>query len=200
MLSNRCDFDRRSGEATLPASSGSPSYLSRALFDQQASGDNWRLVHAYSRDGLPFQVRLRWSAGDTSALEAEITVPRAMRACVFARSLQIHGANLAPSANRVWVSVPDGYAETANVFELLGSQNVTEQRVSVPPFATRMRLDLEQDTAYATSYLRIMDALGTTRAHVYANSQPDQGLPLGSAHNVYVMATASWRVTYLLQL
>ena len=70
----------------------------------------------------------------------------------------------------------------------------------VPPFATRLRLDLEQDTAYATSYLRIMDALGTTRAHVYANSQPDQGLPLGSAHNVYVMATASWRVTYLLQL
>lgn len=199
-MGDRCDFDKRSGSATLRALSGSPSYSSTAILNQQAGGDAWRLVHAYSKSNLPFQLRLRWSTGENSGLEAQITVPRAIRTCIYARALEVHAANLAPEANSVIVVAPTGYADTHNVFEATGPQSIAEQLVTVPPFATRLRLDLEQDTAYSTSHLRVVDASGTTRAHVFGNSQPEQGLPLGSAREVYVNATASWRITYFLQL
>ena len=197
-----CAFDRRSDLATLAANGGSSivTYRTDALFRGAANGSEWRIVQAVSLDSRPWQMRLAWTAGEGQGFETEITCARAVRTCLFARDLTIHAANLTNATNRVVVTIPDGFMPTSNQLEVRGSQAVGDQEVTIPQFATHVRLDLETDSAYTTSYLRLRDPSLTTRALVYANAQPDAGIPIGAAYDLYVNATASWRVTFTLQL
>lgn len=199
MAVQRCDFALRSGRKALPAlGGGDPTY--EELFDQQGEVDEWRLVTLQSLTGLPFNARLTWGSGRVSGFHALLTAAPGARVCVFCRALKIEAANLAPAANTVIAAVPDGFAVTSNVYEVRSGQTATEDEVEPPPFARSVRLDLEADTAYATSYLKLKDAGGTGRAHLYANAQPDQGLPVGGAGSVSVWATSSYRLVFHLHL
>lgn len=195
----RCDFAQRSGRAMLPAWAGGPLGW-QTLLDQHARGSDYRLVHAFSRSSLPFNLRVNFSMGEQSGCIADITVSRSTRVCLFARSIKIEAANLYNAENEVIVAVPDGFMPTHNQFEVRGDQTAALTDVSIPPFARSVRLDLASSAAYASSVMQLIDPQGVVRAQTFADAQPDDGLPIGGSHIVQVNATDRWRVTYLLHI
>lgn len=196
---SRCDFDLRSGREVLPAfTGGALTWLT--LFDQQAGGSDYRLIHAFSRSNVAFNLRLTFSMGEQSGCGADISVSRSTRICIFARNLKIEAANLYSAENEVIIAVPDGFMPTANHFETRGDQTGSPDSVPIPPFARSARLDLTSNAAYAGSVIQLLDPAGVIRAQVAGDEQPPDGLPVGGAQTVQVNATDTWRVTFYLHI
>lgn len=193
----KCDFLKRRGDGTLPDSG---SWLS--IFNADSAGDAYRLVHLRSLEPAPWEARLRWSTGDESGLEAFVTVPQQVRIGIFAASLEVSGRSITGSTNSVVMHAPVGFLRTANYWEVRGSQTASEEAVDIPPWAVGVRLDLGVDTAYATSYLRLVGPDGlNTRALVYGDVQPGAGtLRMGGTRILKIFATAQWRVVFDLDL
>lgn len=192
-----CEFLKRRGAETLPATGAWTS-----VFTAGSEGDAFRLVHLRSLEPAPWEARLRWSTGDESGLEALVTVPQQVRVGLYGATLQVDGRSITGATNRVAVHAPVGFARTANQWEVRGSQTASEEAVDIPPWAVGVRLDLGVDTAYATSYLRLVgpDALNT-RALVYGDVQPGAGtLRMGGTRVLKVFATAQWRIVFDLSL
>src|SRR5690349_16408249 len=78
------------------------------LLQAEAERDTWRLVELWSLSGLPFDVELQWSAGSGAGASALVTVSRAARVSIFARSLRVSASNPTATTNRVAVTVADG--------------------------------------------------------------------------------------------
>lgn len=200
MGATRCDFGLRSGSLALAARASGAALAWQEIFAQPASGDWWRLPTFTTLTGAPFAARLTWSCGGSASWLAYLTVARGTRTSVFARELKIEVANLVNAENKVTVGVPDGHAETENQWEVVGEQSVVEVAVDIPPFAKRVRVDLETTGAYATSMVRLVDGYSATRALMAVADQPPQGLLLGGAASMLVLPTARYRAVFTLHL
>jgi hypothetical protein len=200
-LTTRSDAADLPPLAAVAAGHVAPTTKVVQLLDAEAELDTWRIVEVFSRSLAPFDVDLSWSAGSGSGATAKVTVTRSARICLFARSLRVAAANLSAAANRVGVTVGDGFAVTENVYEVRG-RGEGLQDVQVPPFARRARLDMSDDSVLALSKLRILDGLGALRAVVVGSNQPDDGVPLGDAGIVQVepRSQVDWRVVFTLSL
>lgn len=185
-------------------SGGGDSGKSVDLLTAEAELDTWRIVEVFSRTGLPFTVDLSWSSGSGSGAGAQVTVARASRICVLARSLRIQAANLAATVNRVGVTVADGFAPTRNQWEVRG--DVVEGaplEAPVPPFAESCRVDIGDLATIPETLIRLFDALGNVRGVYNAALQPFIGIPVGGAARVVVshnQASTKARVVFHLSL
>lgn len=147
---------------------------SSTLLDAEADGDTWRLVEAFG--AVPFDLELAWAAGAGSGASARVTVARAARICVFARSLRLVARPLVPRAGRVGVTVADGHVQTANAWEARADAAPDLPTVfEAPPFAHAARLDLLDPLGVAS--IRLMDADGKA----LAGAPLGTSVPLGSA-------------------
>ncbi len=134
--------------------------------------------------GAPFDAELAWSAGSGIGNTARLSLARAGRVCVFARTLRVTVINQGSDANDVNVSVGDGYCATRNFKEHLGQGNQQFQAFEVPPFALHVRADVEDAAKRATSTLRLVDAFGNVSATLTLDQLPPSGLPVGLARTV----------------
>ena len=164
------------------------------LLKAEAELDAWRLVEAFSRSGLPFDVTLAWSAGSGSGAESTITVSHATRICVFARSLRVVAANQANHINRVGVTIADGFAPTRNAWEVRGELDpAAPTTIAVPPFAESLRVDVADATLAPTTEVRLLDGVGFQRGTVLVSAQPSGGIPIGGTSTVRLVTTAATR-------
>lgn len=160
------------------------------LLHAEAEADTWRVVEVFSRSGLPFEADLSWSSGTGSGAGVQFTVARATRVCVLARSLRLSTTNLAKKANRVGVTVADGFAPTRNTRDVAGGVGAgTPFVVPVPPFAETCRVELATLAAYPDTQIAVVDALGDTRGAYVAPLQPASGIPVGGASRIEVTST-----------
>jgi len=197
-----CRLSSTSDGRDLPAWSGQVALQS--LLDADSPAAAWRVVEAFSRTGLPFEIALSWSSGGGTGAEARVTVARATRVCVFARSLRVRAGNLADAVNRVGVTVSDAYASTENQWEAVGE--ILDQGpaapVEVPAFARRVRVELSDPTKLSTTSLRVLDGRGVLRPVVPADEQPPEGVPVGGARTLEIEASGAtaWRAVFTLSL
>ncbi len=195
------ELTTRSDGVTLPARDG--ELLLKPLLNAESGRDAWRIIEVFSLSAAPFDLRLSWSSGGGSGANAKITVSRAARICVFARSLRIQAANLSDTENRVGVTVADGHTRTRNQWEVRGTATEsTPEGIEIPPFAERLRLDLS-DPAYVTSAeIEVYDGQDILRSRTIASGQPSDGLPVGGAGKVEVTIPSSidYRVVFTLSL
>jgi hypothetical protein len=170
-----------------------------ALLVGEADRDTWRIVELFSGSGLPFDAELRWSAGSGAGAEAWVTVARAARVSVFARSVRVTATNLADKVNRVGVTVADGFATTRNHWEhrALHSAGFLS-RIPVPPFADVVRVDLADVALSPLAAVRVLDGVGALLATYPAPLQPPGGIPVGgaSALELELAANVSFRAVF----
>lgn len=183
------DLSTRSDQADLPlVPNGKTRSPPVGLLSAEAHEDTWRIIEAYSRPGLPFELQLWWSSGAGNGATAKVTVANATRICVLARSLRIEAVNLSPVVNRVGVNVADGFAPTANQYEAQGT--VVEGNAfdaAVPPFATSCRVEVGDLSVVADTAIHVVDAMGQIRGAYNAAIQPfTSGIPVGGASLVRV--------------
>ena len=162
----------------------------------------WRILELFSA-GLPFEVELSWSAGSGAGASAMVTVARAARVSVFARSVRIVASNLCDKPNRVGVTVSDGFATTHNQWEHRADHvSTTPSRISIPPFAQTVRLDLADPALSPLATVRVLSGLGSVVAAYPVLQQPQPGIPVGgaSALELALAADVAFRAVYHLSL
>ena len=177
------DLSVRADRASLGAG-GTPAGR-KELLTGEAFESRHRIVDLHG--GAPFDAELAWSAGSGLGNTAKLSLARAGRVCVFARTLRVTVINQGSDANNVNVSVGDGYAATRNVKEHLGVATGTFQSFEVPPFALNVRADVEDPAKRATSILRLVDAFGNVSATLLLLDVPPTGLPVGLAKSVELL-------------
>ncbi len=191
----------RSDGKTLAAMVEAPKLVD--LLDTEARAGAWRIVELFSVSGAPFEVELAWSSGSGAGAKARLTVARATRVSVFARSLRVRAANLSAEENRVGVTVADGHAVTRNVLEVRGAlvENAP-QALSVPAFATGVRLELADVALLPGATVLVYDGQGTLRSSTTGDEQPSAGVPLGGAGKLEMNAAggAAYRAIFHLAL
>ena len=179
----------RAEQITLPGAG--PDDRFRPLLAGEADRDTWRIVELFSVGGGPFEAELAWSSGSGVGAHARLTVAYATRVAVYARSLRVGARNLMPGEHRVGVTVADGVTTTHNQWELRGEATPTPLDLPVPPFARTARLDLADANQLPTTELHLLDPLGTSRAQIFADRQPDDGVRVGGAQHVRILANAT---------
>ena len=200
----RCstDLSTRSDAITLAAWSVSKAH--KSVLGADTSEATWRIVEAFSVDGLPFELNLSWTAGAGAGAKATVTACRSVRVCVFARALQVTAANLADASNRVGLTVADGFAVTANQTEVTGDMPNSEGDVEIPPFALRFRFEMADPSYLATTEIRLYDGASIVRSLFMADTQPDGGVPLGGARRLTLnnpsATSVEFRVVFYLAL
>jgi len=204
-VARSCALTNRTGDVELP-----PVVVSGALVTPRAvellsaeSGDDaWRIVELFSLSGLPFDVDLAWSSGGGSGVSARVTVAKAARVGVHARSLRLTATNHAPVPNRVGCTVADGFSATRNQLEHRAThlETANPSRVPIPPFAERVRVDLGEP--HPSARLRLRDALGRVRSLLLHQQQPADGLLVGGAASLELEETADFdfRAVFTLSL
>lgn len=202
------ELTRRSNRVTLSAWGGSTvDYVdllrAESACDARGYTGAWRVIELFGTG--PFEVEISWTAGAGGGQTVFVTVPRSTRVCVYARDLVIRVANLLASEQTVSVMVSDGYADTENYFEQRGTGGVAlaTTAFSVPPFARRALLEVQDPALLATHFIAAADGAGVIRAKWPGNSQPGAGMPLGAASEVQVTAPGGagpYRVVYTLNL
>ncbi|MFH1465116.1 MAG: hypothetical protein ABIO70_12090 [Pseudomonadota bacterium] len=198
---DRTALSTRSDTAELAALSEDTTWV--VVLDAEADAACWRIVEAFSREGLPFELEVAWSSGGGAGARATVTVSRATRLSVFARALRVRAANAANASNRVSVTVADGFAASANQWEVRGRSTAGGVvQVPVPPFAASLTLDLSDPDQLGTTSLLLYDGSSTLRAKVPGDSWPSAGVPLGGAARLEVAAAAAldFRAVFLLTL
>ena len=198
---NAIALTTRSDSKTLPALDDSPAM--HDLLDTEARRGAWRIVELYSGSGAPFEVELAWSSGSGAGASARLTVARATRVSVFARSLMVRAANLSSEENRVGVNVADGHAVTRNVLEQRGSlEENSATELPVPAFATGVRLELADPSLLPAASVRIYDGEEVLRSSTTGDEQPSSGVPLGCTGKLEVLANSAtaFRAVFFLSL
>jgi hypothetical protein len=202
------DLTNRAAPAQLPAAAsggiaGQTVEIIQALPPGGSGRSAWRVVELWSTDNVPWLASVSWSGGRAGPRTAQVLVPRATRLCVNASSVTVSGQNLGSAANKVWASIEDGYGQYQNQWSLTGATGGAGNVDSSPPaFASFVRLELANETLYATSYVEIYDAFGTLRARYRADLQPPQGIAVGDALKVRAVLSGGvgYRFLYLLGL
>ena len=178
----------RAEQVVLPAHD--PGARWTPVLQAEAGRDTWRIVELFTVGGGPFDAELAWSSGSGVGAEAQVTVARATRVAIYARTLRVRARSLTPADNPVGVTVADGQASTRNQRELTGEASPTPVVVDVPPFARAVRLDLADASLLAGASLQLVDGLGDVRAQIPADQQPTAGVRVGGAAQVQVTASA----------
>lgn len=173
----------RTGRVTLPQDS---SII--PLLTMQDTGQCWRVVELFSFRGLPWEGLLTWTlANSPPGPGLRVSVPHAVRLCVYAQTLNLSGINRSSVANQVGAVVADGCLPTTNQLDVVfvcDGQNAT--RVDVPAFASRMELMLGERAALGmTTVTMVSGAL--ERVTTYAAAIPSSGMPMGGTHYIEVM-------------
>ncbi|MCB9765628.1 MAG: hypothetical protein H6739_37990 [Alphaproteobacteria bacterium] len=171
------------------------------LLMAEAGAACWRIVEAFSRDDAPFALILRWSSGCGAGAWAKMSVSRAARTSVFARSVQVEVANLAARDNRVAVTLADGFATTRNRWAqpaLLDAERPL--RVSIPPFADRTRVELAEPSLASTTTLSLLDGLGVAHATQTLAAHPADGVAIAGADALELRAVAATRLRVVFEL
>lgn len=210
-----CRLSRRSGTAKLEASTtaGAPGTEGEVLTAQslgQGDGD-WRIVELWSDEGSPWEARLVWSGGGGAQRTAKLDVPKCVRVCVHATTIQVFGSNLSTSANiQARAAIADGQCDTENQWTERGAANGQDigggagnVDVTPPPWAKYAHLELSDNTLLSTAFVELLDVNGTARARYGADKQPSPGVPLGDAATVRCVlpaGTYAYRVVFLLHL
>lgn len=201
MFGCRTDLSTRSDQLALPGTDDAKRF--RDLLFAESGDDTWRLVELFSLAGEPFEAELSWSAGQGVGARALVTVSHSTRVSVYARSLRVRARNLATDGNRVGVTIADGHTPTRNQWEHHGELAPEEPViVVVPPFASRVRLDVAAPKALAQARLSFVDGTGATRATVTGDAQPDGGVPVGGAREVqlHTKTPTAYRLLFDLSL
>ena len=173
------------------------------LLVAEAGRDAWRIVELFSGSDLPFDAELAWSAGSGAGASARVTVARAARVAVFARSVRIAATNRADVVNRVGVTVADGFAATRNSWEHAASHLATATSpIPVPPFAESVRVELADPALSPLATVRVLDGLGAVVAAYPVDQQPALGVPVGGARalELDLAAAVSFRAVFTLSV
>lgn len=196
------DLSCRSKTQRLAAWAGSGDPVAVDLLRAEACGGIWRIVEVTSTSGGPFEVHTSWSGGGGAGPEVKMTVSRATRFAVFARSLVVRAANLDAAENLVGCNVSDGYCVSSNFFEVRteGSSTPSPTVVNIPPFASRVRVDCEDHTLLGSVLIALLDGQGDTRADLSLDQQPPGGLDLGGAARVQITAPSGLKLRAVFQL
>ena len=194
---------RSDGRELAPRNAQTLEVRHEPLLNAEARAGTWRIVEAFSRNGLPFELELAWAAGTGSGARATVTVASATRVSVFANALTLRAANLANVPNRVGVTVADGFAPGRNQWEVAG--NVAEGNpaaFAVPPFAERLRIELANPSLKAGTLVSLLDGLGVTRSSFLVSDQPADGVPVGGVRTVEMLTNnvSDFRAVFLLSL
>ena len=171
------------------------------LLVAEAGRDAWRIVELFSGSDLPFDAELAWSAGSGAGASARVTVARAARVAVFARSVRIAATNRADVVNRVGVPVADGFAATRNSWEHAAS-HLAVSTIPVPPFAESVRVELADPALSPLATVRVLDGLGAVVAAYPVDQQPALGVPVGGARalELDLAAPVSFRAVFTLSV
>ena len=184
-------LSRRSGQESLPAHVPPADPAFRDLLRGEACAGLWRIVEVFTASQAPFELHASWSGGDGMGQEVRMTVARATRFAVFASSLNVRVANLAGTENRVGCNTSEGYCVSCNQYEVRGTGDGSALSVLIPPFATHFRVDVSDESQLSSTTVRVLDAQGLLRAEITGDAQPDQGLPLGGASAIEVVAPSN---------
>lgn len=151
----------------------------------EADTDAWRVVELSSASGRPFDAELRWSSANGSGTTAQLTVARAARLSLFARTVAVRVKNLSNLTNAVGVTVADGYAETRNQLEVRGdAQGEGPVSIRVPSFARSVWFEVA-DPEQRDALIWTVDGEGKTRGATRLVDQPDAGVPVGGAAELW---------------
>lgn len=184
----RCALSRTADARTLDAL-GAGGLKAVSLLRGEAGEAGWRLVEVWTDSGLPFELHLEWSSGTSGPREAQITVARAARVCVFARSLALSAVNLADATNRVNAAVADALIPTRNQFEVRGATvQATEVPLDIPPFATHLRVELVDPTHLPDLQITVCDGTHTLCGVTAGDAQPPEGVPTGGARMITLLS------------
>ncbi len=180
----------RSERKELPGSSTSSSQI--MLLDVQFGQGEWRIVEAFSKEGKPLELEVRWSATTASGPWVKVTVAHATRLCVFAKSVTLYATNLSTDSNTVIAQVADGFTQTANVWEHRAKTDGSSAlHIPVPPFAVVFHLHLAERGALPAAIITVFDGAGTARARFSAANQPAGGIPVGGAGRIEITTEGS---------
>jgi len=208
---NPTDLTTRSNNVVIPPAAVAVDIIfpTRAVLLPGAESEQarWRLVDLFTNmdPGRVFEAELTWSAGTGGIHKARMTVPRATRVCVFARTircevLNYYDAATLPEGNNVGIAISDGMDPTRNNWEYRGSPGMGFFPDSLfPTFAQFVRLELDDPMAWATSYLRFYDESFIPRSTIYANQQPDVGIPVGDIAHLEIKADSRFRLLWALR-
>lgn len=178
----RKDLSVRADRATLAPSSEAGW---ADVLQAEGETDAWRIVELSSAHGRPFDVELRWSSANGSGSIAHVTVARAARVCMFARTVVVRVKNLAALPNAVGVTIADGYAETRNQLEVRGdAQGEGPVAIRVPAFARTVWFEVA-DPEDREALIWTVDGEGKARGVTRLGEQPDNGVPVGGAGELW---------------
>jgi hypothetical protein len=173
------------------------------LISVQSQVETWRIVEVFSDKGFPFALELSWTAAGSTGAHALLTVSHAARVSVFANGLTARARSLAPDAHAVSLTVADGFAQTANVWEESASSDGSNPvELDIPPFATRFHLHLAETDALDGTTITLLDGNSVARARFGANALPPAGIPVGGASRLSIVTTqpTELRTVFELQL
>lgn len=161
-------------------------------------GSASRIIDLGSRNAKPFQVLISITAAGGVAPRIRLSVATGTRICVFGRGVSIIAQNMANQENQIAWSVADGFAPTANTYEIEYEAPVVAGILEVASYARRVRLEPANPAAVAS--LTFINGNGVTLAVWPWASIPSDGIPIGSTDRIQVDSTTACRVVYDLAL
>jgi hypothetical protein len=177
-------LSQRSNALELTKTGSQPVWVRLLAAESQEA--TWRLLEVFTRQGTPFEVRLSWSAGNSTGASCRLTAAGAARVCVHARSLCLEVLNLADVAEAC-ATVEDGLVPTANVWEVRAeSDGQADVELPIPPFASRFHVHLAERKALAGCLISLFDGQGTLRGTFSGSNPRERGIPLGGAGRITV--------------
>lgn len=207
------DLSTRSNRVLLPTSgvsgsAGAETEVIGAVPCNEGRGESkWRVVELFSDESTPWEATLAWSAGQAGRRTARVTVAKSTRVCIRASSVYVTGKCLSTNNVNAWVAIADGVVAAENEVSDRGTATVNAAGIAtvqldVPPFARFVRLELADDTLYASSLIRLYDGWAVLRNETAGDAQPNPGLPIGDSQKVEIQLTTTtdYRVTFLLNL
>jgi hypothetical protein len=170
------------------------------LLAPEAARPAHRIVELWG--DAPFDASVAWSAGTSRPKEAVVSVSRATRIGVFARTLVVKVRNLASVEQSVSLAVSDGFLISRNTRQRTGTGNAAFQGLEVPAYAETMGLHLADPAQLPAARIALEDGFGVRGAIVAGDAQGAHGVPIGAADKVFVLVPGGvpWRAVFHLSL
>lgn len=181
------------------------------LIDARSEKSAWRLAEI-GCELYPCELELTWSGPQGQEMTARLSLGArgAVRVCVYGARLLIRVASLvdviwavgshgpvATNAQRVWVTISNGYAETHNCHELtlMGAANASVT-AELSAFARKVRVELSMP-GYESTLVELYDSNANCISRCSIRDMPADGLWVGSAAWLSVALPAGMTVRVL---
>lgn len=161
---------------------------------------DWRLLSVSTP--VPLSCELQFSSDAGPGFSARFSVARGAKICVNARALDLSASTVDGSTVDVCIGLVNGdHEHTSNFLEIVGA-GPDAVDTTTPPYANRVRLEVDDPTQTASTTLILLDATGTVRASVPVDLIPETGLWIGASKTQRVEAPAgvNWRLVYALTM